>query len=233
MKNHRDAVNGLNGREIEGSIIRCGRFKTKEERKIESEKWRKASYEKYKGRVLYVKNFDETVTDEDLNRIFSQFGNVESAKVMRDNESNSTKFGFVCFETEQQAEKCYVTFAMSKDQKLKQNLAKSQQQRVRNNPQINNAPNQMQFPAYGGLSEMPKLQEQPPFPQQPQMSFAQPPTAPTMPSNNQSNVPLHPGTIPFPPEGQMPIGFAPGILQFDYPQQQLYHFVIFIFYKIK
>ena len=60
MKNHRDAVravNGLNGREIEGSIIRCGRFKTKEERKIESEKWRKASYEKYKGRLLYVKNF--------------------------------------------------------------------------------------------------------------------------------------------------------------------------------
>ena len=165
MSSHEEAVKaveGLNGREIDGSTITCGRSKTKNERQkeiqIESEKWRKANYEKYKGRCLYVRNFDETVTDEELKMIFSQFGNVESAKVILDDEGNSKQFGFVCFETEFQAEKClkespllqihgkqsYVSIAMSKDQRLKLNLAKAQQI-------VRQQPGSIQFQPEGGM----------------------------------------------------------------------------------
>lgn len=48
---------------------------------------------------LYIKNFGEEVTDEDLNELFSKFGNIVSAVVMKDNVTGkSRRYGFVSFE---------------------------------------------------------------------------------------------------------------------------------------
>ncbi len=48
------------------------------------------------GNKLYVGNLAYSVRDEDLNDAFSQFGAVQSAKVMMDRETGRSKgFGFV------------------------------------------------------------------------------------------------------------------------------------------
>jgi RNA recognition motif-containing protein len=45
---------------------------------------------------IYVGNIPFSTTDEDLNRIFSQYGQVHSAKVIMDRETGRSKgFGFV------------------------------------------------------------------------------------------------------------------------------------------
>ncbi|VVC38547.1 RNA recognition motif domain [Cinara cedri] len=81
---------------------------------------------------LYVKNLDSTVTDERLKNEFSAFGVVTSAKVMKG-------FGFVCFESAEQASNAiaqknrtrinnniiYVALAQKKADRLKNNYNKS------------------------------------------------------------------------------------------------------------
>ena len=48
---------------------------------------------------LYIKNFGEEVSDEDLNEMFSQFGSIVSAVVMKDKVTGkSRRYGFVSFE---------------------------------------------------------------------------------------------------------------------------------------
>jgi RNA recognition motif-containing protein len=48
------------------------------------------------GNKLYVGNLAYSIRDEDLNQAFSQFGGVQSAKVMIDRETGRSKgFGFV------------------------------------------------------------------------------------------------------------------------------------------
>jgi cold-inducible RNA-binding protein len=45
---------------------------------------------------LYVGNLSYSVTDEELNQLFSQFGRVDSARVIIDRDSGRSKgFGFV------------------------------------------------------------------------------------------------------------------------------------------
>lgn len=46
---------------------------------------------------LYVKNFSKDFTDEQLADLFREFGEVQSASVMRGEEGESKGFGFVCF----------------------------------------------------------------------------------------------------------------------------------------
>lgn len=48
---------------------------------------------------VYVKNFSETYTDEDLKKQFGQFGKITSAVVMKDTSGKSRCFGFVNFES--------------------------------------------------------------------------------------------------------------------------------------
>ena len=56
---------------------------------------------------LYVKAFskDPSFTDDDLAKMFSEFGKVQNACIMRDGEGNSKGFGFVCFEDPAAAQK--------------------------------------------------------------------------------------------------------------------------------
>jgi len=46
---------------------------------------------------LYIKNIGETIEDEELKQMFEPFGQITSAKVMRDEKGQSRCFGFVCF----------------------------------------------------------------------------------------------------------------------------------------
>ena len=56
---------------------------------------------------VYVKNFpkDQSFTEECLEELFKEFGEVQNAAIMRDSDGNSKGFGFVCFSDSQAAEK--------------------------------------------------------------------------------------------------------------------------------
>ena len=77
------AVEALNKKVLDGKELSCNRVMPRKERdrflKEQTEKWRREIYEKYKGRNLYVRNFDESLTEDELREVFSQFGDIESA----------------------------------------------------------------------------------------------------------------------------------------------------------
>ncbi len=58
------------------------------------------------GKKLYVGNLPFRVTDQDLNDMFAQMGQVTSAKVIMDRDSGRSKgFGFVEMSTDDEASK--------------------------------------------------------------------------------------------------------------------------------
>jgi len=61
---------------------------------------KKLTHRKYKGRNLYVKNFPMDWDQNQLHDLFSKYGKVTSAKVMKNSKDDSRGFGFVCFESE-------------------------------------------------------------------------------------------------------------------------------------
>ncbi|RCI16904.1 hypothetical protein L249_2721 [Ophiocordyceps polyrhachis-furcata BCC 54312] len=82
------AVDELNGKDFHGQDLYVSRAQKKHEREEELRR----SYEaarlekatKYQGVNLYIKNLDDEVDDEKLRLMFSEFGPITSAKVMRD-----------------------------------------------------------------------------------------------------------------------------------------------------
>ncbi|GLB33502.1 putative PAB1 protein [Lyophyllum shimeji] len=54
---------------------------------------------------LYVKNIDTELTQEEFEKLFSQFGNVTSAVISVDEEGKGKGFGFVNFEKHEEAQK--------------------------------------------------------------------------------------------------------------------------------
>ncbi|KAL2283628.1 hypothetical protein FJTKL_09700 [Diaporthe vaccinii] len=82
------AVEELNGKDFKGQDLYVGRAQKKHEREeelrksYEAARMEKAS--KYQGVNLYVKNLSDDVDDDKLRSIFSEFGPITSAKVMRD-----------------------------------------------------------------------------------------------------------------------------------------------------
>lgn len=58
---------------------------------------------KYQGMNLYVKNLDETITDDIFRELFSPFGTITSARIMRDGTGMSRGFGFVCYSGAEEA----------------------------------------------------------------------------------------------------------------------------------
>ncbi len=53
---------------------------------------------------IYVGNLDFKVTEQELNEIFSEFGQVDSARIITDKYSGRSKgFGFVIMEDESEA----------------------------------------------------------------------------------------------------------------------------------
>lgn len=82
------AVGEMNGYELpdsDGKKLTVCRAQKKAERQAELKRkyalWKSDLEKKCKGANLYVKNLDETVTDEELHKIFEEYGTITSAKV--------------------------------------------------------------------------------------------------------------------------------------------------------
>ncbi|MED6187843.1 hypothetical protein PIB30_080350 [Stylosanthes scabra] len=152
------AVEKLNGTTInnDDKVLFVGRAQRKAEREAELkakfEQERLSRYEKLQGANLYLKNLDDSINDERLKDLFSEFGTITSYKVMLDPHGHSRGSGFVAFSTPEEASKAlnemngklvgrkplYVAVAQRKDERK----ARLQAQFA-----------QMQSP--GGMSPMP------------------------------------------------------------------------------
>ncbi|OZJ03571.1 hypothetical protein BZG36_03098 [Bifiguratus adelaidae] len=103
------AVEELNESDYKGQNLFVSRAQKKSEREEELRKQYEAQkmerLGKYQGVNLYVKNLDEDVDDDKLRQEFAVYGNITSAKVMRDDKDVSKGFGFVCFASPDEATK--------------------------------------------------------------------------------------------------------------------------------
>ena len=101
------AVESLNGKKIDDKEWYVGKAQKKSERENELrrrfEQTVKESVDKYQGVNLYLKNLDDTINDEKLRELFSEFGSITSCKVMRDPNGISRGSGFVSFSTPEEA----------------------------------------------------------------------------------------------------------------------------------
>lgn len=110
------AVEALNGKEytttINGEEITQEMYVGRAQKKAERERELRAKYEaekmdrisKFQGVNLYIKNLDDSVTDDMLRDEFSAMGTITSARVMRDmKDGRSRGFGFVCFSTPEES----------------------------------------------------------------------------------------------------------------------------------
>lgn len=111
-----EAVEQLNGKEfpstVDGEETMLELFVGRAQKKAERERELRAKFEaqkmdrisKFQGVNLYVKNLDDTVTDDMLRDLFSEMGTITSARVMKDmKDGRSRGFGFVCYSTPEEA----------------------------------------------------------------------------------------------------------------------------------
>ncbi|KAI9889685.1 MAG: Protein phosphatase PP2A regulatory subunit B [Vezdaea aestivalis] len=88
------AVDALHDSDFKGTTLYVGRAQKKHEREEELRRQHEAARDekasKYQGVNLYVKNLDDDVDDEKLRELFSPFGTITSAKVMREQVGDST-----------------------------------------------------------------------------------------------------------------------------------------------
>lgn len=86
------AIETCDGVELEGS-------------KISVERYNKDLKKETRFNNLYVRGFDENFTEEQLEQLFSKFGDLGSVKIMKNEDGTSKKFGFVCFKEPEPAQK--------------------------------------------------------------------------------------------------------------------------------
>lgn len=84
------AIEKLNGMLLNDKQVFVGPFLRKQERE--------GSSDKTKFNNVFIKNISELTTEEDLNKIFGEFGPLTSVVVMRDADGKSKCFGFINFE---------------------------------------------------------------------------------------------------------------------------------------
>ncbi|RPB24834.1 polyadenylate binding protein [Terfezia boudieri ATCC MYA-4762] len=139
------AVDALHETDYKGQKLYVGRAQKKHEREEELRKQYEAvrleKAQKYQGVNLYIKNLDDDIDDDKLRQEFSPFGTITSAKVMKDEAGKSKGFGFVCFNSPDEATKAvtemnqrminnkplYVALAQRKDVRKSQLEANIQQ----------------------------------------------------------------------------------------------------------
>ncbi|XP_059630367.1 polyadenylate-binding protein 3-like [Cornus florida] len=102
------AVENLNGASFnDDKVLYVGRAQRKSEREAELkskfEQERNSRLEKLQGANLYLKNLDDTINDDKLKELFSEFGTITSCKVMLDPQGVSKGSGFVAFSTPDEA----------------------------------------------------------------------------------------------------------------------------------
>lgn len=92
------SIEKVNGMLLNAKKVYVGRFIPRKER--EKELGEKAKL----FTNVYIKNFGEDLTDEDLHRMFEKFGRITSYKIMSKDDGKSKGFGFVAFESPDAAE---------------------------------------------------------------------------------------------------------------------------------
>lgn len=101
------AVDALNGKKFDDREWYVGKAQKKSEREQELkgrfEQAMKETVDKFQGLNLYIKNLDDSIDDEKLKELFSEFGTITSCKVMRDPSGVSKGSGFVAFSTPEEA----------------------------------------------------------------------------------------------------------------------------------
>ncbi|KAJ6829118.1 polyadenylate-binding protein 2-like [Iris pallida] len=101
------AVEELNGKKFDDKEWYVGKAQKKSERESELkgrfDQSAKEVAEKYQGVNLYLKNLDDSIGDDKLRELFSEFGTITSCKVMRDVNGISRGSGFVAFSSPQDA----------------------------------------------------------------------------------------------------------------------------------
>ncbi|KAK2657517.1 hypothetical protein Ddye_010569 [Dipteronia dyeriana] len=106
------AVEALNGYKFDDKEWYVGKAQKKYEREMELkgrfEQSLKETVDKFEGLNLYVKNLDDSFTDDKLKELFSEFGTIASCKVMRDPNGISRGSGFVAFSTAEEASRALV-----------------------------------------------------------------------------------------------------------------------------
>ena len=105
----KSAVDELNDSEVKGKKIFVARAQKKGEREEELRRSYEAAknekLNKFAGVNLFIKNIDDEWDDEKLRAEFEPFGQITSAKIMKDENARSRGFGFVCFTTPEEATK--------------------------------------------------------------------------------------------------------------------------------
>ena len=153
-KDAENAVAALNGKELKNKknlFVGCAQKKAERQKELKKkfEKIKSEKMNETKGFNLYVKNLDDSVTDEDLRQKFSSCGQITSAKVMME-DGRSKGFGFVCFSNINEAAKAvtelnnqllfskplYVAIAQSKDERKAQLTSQYMQRLQRNMGQM-------------------------------------------------------------------------------------------------
>lgn len=101
------AVEALNGKKFDEKEWYVGKAQKKSEREQELkgrfEQTVKETVDKFQGVNLYIKNLDDSIGDDRLRELFSEFGTIASCKVMRDPSGISRGSGFVAFSTPEEA----------------------------------------------------------------------------------------------------------------------------------
>ncbi|KAL5705648.1 Polyadenylate-binding protein 8 [Ranunculus cassubicifolius] len=100
------SVEALNGKTFDEKEWYVGKAQKKVERENElKERFQsmKESVDKFQGVNMYVKNLDDSIDDDKLREMFSEFGTITSCKVMRDPTGISRGSGFVAFSTPEEA----------------------------------------------------------------------------------------------------------------------------------
>lgn len=123
---YKQALEFLNKYPVEGKYIYAGPFIPKYERK--------SLHDPSKFNNCFIKNFGESLDDDKLRKMFEPYGKIISAVVMKDETGKSKGFGFVCFESSDDAKKAceelnnkevdgnniYVGKAIKKEQRLEE-----------------------------------------------------------------------------------------------------------------
>ncbi|KAI3712264.1 hypothetical protein L1987_70815 [Smallanthus sonchifolius] len=228
------AVDGLNGQKFDEKEWYVGKAQKKNEREQELkqrfEQSMKEAVDKSHGLNLYIKNLDDTVSDENLKEFFAPFGSITSCKVMRDPNGTSKGSGFVSFSTSEEASRAlsemngkmiagkplYVALAQRKeDRRARLQAQFSQMRPIAMAPA--GAPRMPMFPPGGpGLGQqMFYGQAQPTFiPPQPGFGYQQQ----LVPGMRPGGGPLPNFFMPMVPQGQQ--GPRPGGRRAGVPGQQ-------------
>jgi len=93
------AIEKVNGMLLNNKKVYVGRHIPKRERDNKTAEARKNFTN------IFVKNLDESVTDEEISSMFSKYGEIASAVVMKNKDGKSKGFGFVNFKSHEAAEK--------------------------------------------------------------------------------------------------------------------------------